>query len=86
MTCLRNIPIYFITMTTNSKLAVISSPAAKIPSVREGVIDVVVPMELIPPFTELPFDVFANNVRHHLPLGRYANLNMFRNFGRPLWS
>jgi len=84
MTPLRDIAIYFITMSTNSKLASMSPTAANVPSLRKGEVQDN-SRELIPPFTELPFDIFADNVEPHLPLADYADRKNFRNFGRPLW-
>ena len=84
ITPLRDIAIYFITMSTNSKLAVMSPTAANIPSLRKGEVQDN-SKNLIPPFTELPFDIFAGNVEPHLPLAEYADRKNFRKFGRPLW-
>jgi len=84
MTPLRDISIYFITISTNSKMAVMSPSAANIPSLRKGEVQDK-SRKLIPPFTELPFDIFADNVEHHLPLAEYADRMNYRNFGRPLW-
>ena len=85
MTPLNDIAIYFITMSTNSKLAVMSPPPAKIPSLRKGVVQPDDSKKLIPPFTELPFDIFAGAVEPQLPLAEYADRENLRKFGRPLW-
>ena len=84
MTPLRDVAIYFITISTNSKLAVMSPTAANIPSLRKGEVQDN-SKKLIPPFTELPFDIFVGNVELHLPLAEYADRKNLRNFGRPLW-
>ncbi|KAH7334581.1 hypothetical protein B0J17DRAFT_112629 [Rhizoctonia solani] len=84
---LSKLPIFFIFLSTNTHLQQFAPPASHHPSGRvfEG-------SYLIPPFTELPFDVFttemfADMVKSNQPssLANACTTQVMSSMGRPLW-
>ncbi|KAH7334543.1 hypothetical protein B0J17DRAFT_631300 [Rhizoctonia solani] len=84
---LSNLPIFFIFLSTNTHLQQLAPPASHHPSARafQGTY-------LIPPFTELPFDVFTTEMFARMKeskqlrsLANACTTQVMSSMGRPLW-
>ncbi|KAG8707118.1 hypothetical protein FRC11_007674 [Ceratobasidium sp. 423] len=84
---LRDLPIFFIFLSTNTHLQQFAPPASYHPSIRvsQG-------RSLIPPFTELSFDVFMTEMFAELQksekassLANACTTEVMSSMGRPLW-
>ncbi|KAL6303725.1 hypothetical protein BKA93DRAFT_786438 [Sparassis latifolia] len=84
---LRTLPIFCITLSTNSNLTKFSPPQKRHHSARvvEGLSD-----PLQPPYTELPFDCLPEGKpilgTKEKTLAEVADIGFMAMFGRPLWS
>ncbi|KAH7332884.1 hypothetical protein B0J17DRAFT_677966 [Rhizoctonia solani] len=75
--------IFFIFLSTNSRLEGFAPPPSHYPSER-----VTHGSQLIPPFTELPFDIYEDKVLDSLgplTLEKMCTTDAMVGFGRPLW-
>ncbi|KAH7334560.1 hypothetical protein B0J17DRAFT_734066 [Rhizoctonia solani] len=84
---LSKLPIFFIFLSANTHLQQLAPPASHHPSARafQG-------SYLIPPFTELPFDVFTTEMfakmkesKQLRSLANACTTQVMSNMGRPLW-
>ncbi|KAF8711920.1 hypothetical protein RHS03_01351, partial [Rhizoctonia solani] len=80
-------PIFFIFLSTNSHIQKFAPPVGLYPSLR-----VYKGTYLIPPFTELPFDIFANQTLQELSksnqpwsLENACTVGVMSSMGRPMW-
>ncbi|KEP45172.1 putative G2/mitotic-specific cyclin cdc13, partial [Rhizoctonia solani 123E] len=76
-------PVFFIFLSTNSSLKDLAPPASYYRSERE-----IIGSQLIPPFTELPFDIYEDKVINEfgsMTLARACDVDVMVLFGRPLW-
>jgi hypothetical protein len=85
LNALYDLPILFVFLSTNSGLHESAPPNAIFPSLRvQG------GLHLIPPYFELPFDIFADGITHNqrkdnrLTLLNVCKLEQVTRFGRPL--
>ncbi|CAE6434770.1 unnamed protein product [Rhizoctonia solani] len=75
--------IFFIFLSTNSRIEGFDPPATHYPSER-----VTLGSQLVPPFTELPFDIYDEKVLKRiesLTLTEASSVKVMVSFGRPLW-
>ncbi|CAE6478689.1 unnamed protein product [Rhizoctonia solani] len=75
--------IFFIFLSTNSRVKGFAPPATYHPSEW-----VAVGSKLVPPFTELPFDVYDEMILKRLEsltLTEASSIDVMVSFGRPLW-
>ncbi|KEP45847.1 putative G2/mitotic-specific cyclin cdc13 [Rhizoctonia solani 123E] len=78
-----NYPMFFIFLSTNPSLKGLAPPASYHRSDRA-----VQGSRLIPPFTELPFDIYEDEVIDEfgsMTLARACEVDVMVLFGRPLW-
>ncbi|KEP44988.1 putative G2/mitotic-specific cyclin cdc13, partial [Rhizoctonia solani 123E] len=76
-------PMFFIFLSTNSSLKDLAPPAFHYRSDRA-----VQGSQLIPPFTELPFDIYEDKVINEfgsMTLARACEVEVMVLFGRPVW-
>ncbi|KAF8684561.1 hypothetical protein RHS04_01240 [Rhizoctonia solani] len=84
LSMLINYRVFFIFLSTNSRLEGFAPPVSSYPSER-----VTSGSKLISPFTELPFDIHSKNMlieRRPLTLTNAADVDVMAAFGRPLWN
>jgi hypothetical protein len=85
LSTIENSSIFFIFLTTNSSLTSLAPRNALYPSLR-----VRAGRKLIPPFFELPFDMFCRGLTtalkrgHNLTLNGVCELGQMVKFGRPM--
>ncbi|CAE6420243.1 unnamed protein product [Rhizoctonia solani] len=76
-------PMFFIFLSTNSSLKDLAPPASHYRSERE-----ILGSQLIPPFTELPIDIYEDHVIAEfgsMTLKHACQVDVMVLFGRPLW-
>ncbi|CAE6531284.1 unnamed protein product [Rhizoctonia solani] len=85
---LRDLPIFFIFLSTNSHLEQFAPPSKHHPSARASHPG----SFLIPPFTELPFNIFVKQAIRNLSvsnkslsLANACTMQVMSSMGRPMW-
>ncbi|KAF8647868.1 hypothetical protein AX16_006502, partial [Volvariella volvacea WC 439] len=81
-------PIFTLFLSTNSHLHTLAAPWSDQPSLRASSLE-----KLLPPFTELPFDVYSRGLygrikqgnRMYPTLSQLCTVDVISAFGRPLW-
>ncbi|KAH7334565.1 hypothetical protein B0J17DRAFT_770885 [Rhizoctonia solani] len=83
-----DLPIFFIFLSTNSRLEQFAPPPSHHPSARASHPG----SFLIPPFTELPFNIFVNQAIRNLAasnqplsLANSCTVQVMSSMGRPMW-
>ncbi|KAF8655822.1 hypothetical protein AX16_002907 [Volvariella volvacea WC 439] len=81
-------PIFTLFLSTNSHLHSLAAPWPDQPSLRAAALE-----RILPPFTELPFDVYSRGLygrikqgnRMYPTLSQLCTIDVISAFGRPLW-